>query len=75
MKLNTNNVDKFMKVVNSCLGPVYLTDWRVDKNDEPNFQLNLKSKFRCLLVFLNFLESMAIGLKSMLLSVKMKQRL
>lgn len=44
MKLNSNNVDKFMKVVDSCQGPVYLTDWRVDKNDEPNFKLNLKSK-------------------------------
>ena len=44
MRLNSNNIDKFMKVVNSCQGPVYLTDWRVDKNDEPNFKLNLKSE-------------------------------
>ena len=44
MKLNSNNIDKFMQVIDSCQGPVYLTDWRVDKNDEPNFKLNLKSK-------------------------------
>ena len=44
MKLNSNNIDRFMQVIDSCQGPVYLTDWRVDKNDEPNFKLNLKSK-------------------------------
>lgn len=44
MKLNVNNVDKFMEVIKACQGPVYLTDWRVDKNDEPNLKLNLKSE-------------------------------
>lgn len=44
MKLNVNNVDKFMEIIKSCQGPVYLTDWRVDENDEPNLKLNLKSE-------------------------------
>lgn len=44
MKLNVNNVDKFMEVIKACQGPVYLTDWRVDENDEPNLKLNLKSE-------------------------------
>lgn len=43
MKLNVNNVEKFMMVVNSCKGPVYLTDWEVDENGNYNLQLNLKS--------------------------------
>lgn len=54
MKLNTNNVDKFMEVIQSCEGPVYLTDWR-DSNDEPNFKLNLKSTI-----------SMYLGVKNLL---------
>lgn len=45
MKLNVNNVEEFMSVVDSCTGPVYMTDWRVDKDGEPNIKLNLKSKF------------------------------
>ena len=51
MKLNVNNVDKFMEVVQSCEGPVYLTDWRVDENDEPNLKLNLKSTISMYLGF------------------------
>ena len=43
MKLNVNNVDKFMEVVASCEGPVYLTDWEVDRDGNYNLQLNLKS--------------------------------
>lgn len=43
MKLNPNNVDKFMEVVKDCKGPVYLTDWQVDENGNYNLQLNLKS--------------------------------
>lgn len=44
MKLTANNIEDFMKTVQSCKGPVYLTDWEVDENGEHNFVLNLKSK-------------------------------
>lgn len=43
MKLNTENLENFMRVVKSCKGPVYLTDWELDSNGNYNFQLNLKS--------------------------------
>lgn len=43
MKLKVNDVNKFMDVVNSCKGPVYLTDWEVNDDGEPNLKLNLKS--------------------------------
>lgn len=55
MKLNVNNVDKFMEVVQSCEGTVYLTDWRVDENDEPNLKLNLKSTISMYLGIANLL--------------------
>ena len=44
MKLNVEDVNKFMEIVQSCKGPVFLTDWQVDEYEEPNFKLNLKSK-------------------------------
>ena len=44
MKLNVKDVEKFMEVVHSCEGPVWLTDWRVDENGDYNFYLNLKSE-------------------------------
>lgn len=56
MKLNVNNVDKFMEVVQSCEGTVYLTDWRVDENDEPNLKLNLKSTISMYLGIANLLR-------------------
>ena len=43
MKLNAKNVNEFMEVVKSCVGPVYLTDWQIDENGNYNFCLNLKS--------------------------------
>ena len=43
MKLNVNNVNKFMEVIKTCKDPVYLTDWEVDENGNYNLQLNLKS--------------------------------
>lgn len=43
MKLKVNDVDKFMEVVKSCHGPVYLTDWEVDEEGRYNLYLNLKS--------------------------------
>lgn len=43
MKLKKENIEKFMQTIESCKGPIYLTDWRVNENDEPNFKLNLKS--------------------------------
>ena len=43
MKLNVTNVNKFMEVIDSCKGAVYLTDWARDENGEPNLKLNLKS--------------------------------
>lgn len=43
MKLNVKDVDEFMKVVQSCKGPVYLTDWETDENGNYNLQINLKS--------------------------------
>ena len=52
MKINSNNVDKFMKMIDSCQGPVYLTDWRGNKVE---FMLNLKSKL-----------SMYLGIKNLL---------
>lgn len=56
MKLNTNNVDKFMKVISSCKGPVYLTDWEMNENNEPNLKLNLKSAFSMYLGISNLLS-------------------
>ena len=44
MKLNVKDVEKFMEVVHSCEGPVWLTDWRVDDEGEYNLRLNLKSE-------------------------------
>lgn len=44
MKLNVKDVEKFMEVVRSCEGPVWLTDWRVDESGDYNFYLNLKSE-------------------------------
>ena len=44
MRLNTiEDAEKFMEVIKSCKGPVYLTDWETDENGEYNFKLNLKS--------------------------------
>ena len=37
------DVEEFMEVIKGCKGPIYLTDWRVDRNGEYNLQLNLKS--------------------------------
>lgn len=37
------DVEEFMEVIKECKGPIYLTDWNVDKNGEYNLQLNLKS--------------------------------
>ena len=57
MHLNIKDVNKFMEVINSCTGPVYLTDWRSDKNDEPNLKLNLKSQFSMYLGISNLLST------------------
>lgn len=43
MKLKVEDVNEFMKVVQSCEGPVYLTDWETDENGNYNLQINLKS--------------------------------
>ena len=43
MKLKVEDVNEFMKVVQSCKGPVYLTDWETDENGNYNLQINLKS--------------------------------
>lgn len=43
MRLKVTDVDKFMKVVESCESPVYLTDWEVNEDGEYNLKLNLKS--------------------------------
>lgn len=57
MHLNIQDVDHFMDVIHSCKGPVYLTDWRVDKNDEPNIKLNLKSQLSLMLGVKNLLSN------------------
>ena len=44
MHLNVKDAEKFMDVVRSCNGPVWLTDWKVDENGDYNFYLNLKSE-------------------------------
>lgn len=44
MRLKTlEDAEGFMKLIQSCKGPVYLTDWRVDDEGNYNLQLNLKS--------------------------------
>lgn len=43
MKLKKTDANKFMEVVESCRGPVYLTDWGVNSDGEYNLKLNLKS--------------------------------
>lgn len=43
MKLKVEDVNEFMQVVQSCKGPVYLTDWETDENGNYNLQINLKS--------------------------------
>ena len=55
MKLNAKDIEEFMEMIDSCSGPVYLTDWQVDENGEPNIKLNLKSKI-----------SMFIGIEKLL---------
>lgn len=37
------DAEAFMKVIQSCEGPVYLTDSEVDENGKYNLRLNLKS--------------------------------
>ena len=44
MKLNISNVKEFMNIIDSCISPVYLTDWQVDNNGKPNVKINLKSE-------------------------------
>ena len=55
MKLSKEDIEEFMKIVDSCSGPVYMTDWEVDENGDPNIKLNLKSKI-----------SMYIGIEKLL---------
>lgn len=43
MKLKPEYVDKFLEVVQSCEGDIYLTDWR-NQEKYPDFCLNLKSE-------------------------------
>lgn len=40
---NIEDAEEFIEVIKECKGPIYLTDWNVDKNGEYNLQLNLKS--------------------------------
>ena len=43
MKLKVEDVNEFMEVVQSCKGPVYLTDWETDEKGNHNLKINLKS--------------------------------
>lgn len=40
---NEQQIQDFIKTIQSCKGDVFLTDWRVDANGEPNIKINLKS--------------------------------
>ena len=44
MKLNVKHIDKFIEIIRSCTGPVWLTDWQVNEQGEYNLKLNLKSE-------------------------------
>lgn len=55
MKLKKTDANKFMEVVESCRGPVYLTDWGVNNDGEPNLKLNLKSTISLHLGIVNLL--------------------
>lgn len=38
-----NQIKSFIKAIQTCTGPVYLTDWQLNSDGEPNLKINLKS--------------------------------
>lgn len=44
MRLKTfEDTEKFIELIKSCQGPVYLTDWKTHEDDKHDFFINLKS--------------------------------